>query len=86
MKADWLLIVTMAVTVVGLIQFLKTARNWLPIPDWVWWIALPAVTVGVVVAVFYGPGWVIQVGLVLALAQLGYEGIIQFVKRKIETM
>jgi len=85
MKADWLLIVAMAVTVVGLIQFLKTARNWLPVPDWAWWIALPVVTVGVVVAVFYGPGWVIQVGLVLALAQLGYENIVKFIQRKIDT-
>ena len=80
---DWVLVVSVAVSVVGLLQWLKGIFTAQP---WVWAVASAVGAVGLAAAFFYLPAFV-QIGVVaLALSQLAYENIIQLVKKKIESL
>jgi len=81
---DWKEMVCVAVAVVGILQWLK---GLLPaVKPWVWAAASVVGCLGLAAAFAYLPAFV-RVGVVaLALAQLGYETIVQLVKRKIESL
>lgn len=72
--ASWL---AGGVALVGLLQWLK---GLVPgAPSWVWGIAAPILAAGWAVA----PDWARQAVGVLAVSQIGYETIIQAVKKKL---
>ena len=69
-----------AVAVVGLVQW---AKNFAPgAPTWVWRIAMPAVAIGVAFASKSSAPWFDAMG-VAAISQLGYELIVQQVKKRL---
>ena len=78
---DWTKVTEIAVAVVGLLEWVK---GLLPkAPTWVWALVSAAGCLGIAAASFYLPAWVL-IGLVaLAVAQLGYQSIVQFIKSKI---
>ena len=78
---DWGNVVSVAVAVVGLLQWFKGLFK--KAPAWVWAAASAVGCLGVAAAVFYLPPWVLMGLVALAVAQLGYETIIQFIKSKI---
>ena len=65
------------ITVVGIIQWLKGMAPQAPV--WLWSLAAPALAV----AWEFSPPWARQASGVLAVSQVGYETIIQALKRKI---
>lgn len=65
------------VTVVGLIQWMKGMGP--NVPAWAWSIMAPVLAV----AWAFMPPWARQAAGVLAISQVGYETIIQSVKRKL---
>ena len=78
---DWGNVISVAVAVVGLIQWFKGL--FAKLPSWVWAIASALGCMGVAAVVFYLPPWVLMGLVALAVAQLGYETIVQFIKSKI---
>lgn len=78
---EWGNVVSVAVAVVGLIQWLKGLLT--KAPSWVWAVASAVGCMGVAAVVFYLPPWVLMGLVALAVAQLGYETIVQFIKSKI---
>lgn len=78
---EWGNIIAIAVAVVGLIQWLKGL--FAKLPGWVWAVASAFGCLGVAAVVFYLPPWVLMGLVALAVAQLGYETIVQFIKSKI---
>ena len=67
----------------GLIQWIK---GFIPlgykdkIPSWVWGVILP----GLCIAWSAAPSWLQAAWGILALTQLGYENIVQVIKKKLE--
>jgi len=78
---DWTKVLEIAVAVVGLIQWFKGLFS--KAPTWVWAVASAVGCMGIAVAVIYLPPWVLLGLVALAVSQLGYEGILQFIKSKI---
>lgn len=78
---EWGNVVSVAVAVVGLLQWFKGLFS--KLPGWVWALASAVGCMGVAAAVFYLPPWVLMGLVALAVAQLGYETIVQFIKSKI---
>jgi hypothetical protein len=78
---DWVNVISIAVAVVGLIQWFKGL--FAKLPGWVWAVASAAGCMGVAAVVFYLPPWVLMGLLALSLAQLGYETIVKFILSKI---
>jgi hypothetical protein len=78
---DWIQVIAVAVSVVGLLQWLK---GLLPnVKPWVWAAAAAGGSLILAAAFHYLPAFV-QVGvLALAVSQLAYETIVQLVKSKI---
>lgn len=77
---DWTKVLMTAIAAVGLIQYLKGFVKD-KIPSWGYGVALPVVCVGCAAVMFLLPLW-IGVGLLaLTIAQLGYETLIQVVKK-----
>lgn len=66
------------VAIVGILQWIKglAPKTW---PAWLYAIAVPVLAAGWSVA----PPWAQQAAGVLAISQIGYETIIQTVKRKL---
>jgi hypothetical protein len=82
MQIQWFLILAVAFTVVGMIQFAKGFAKGLP--SWFWGLMLPAGCVGVAAAFLYLPPFVMVALLAMGLSQLGYENIVQLVKQWIQ--
>ncbi len=81
---DWAKIIPIAVAVVGLLQWLK---GLLPkAPTWVWAAASAVGCLGIAAAVVYLPSWVLLGLVALAVSQLGYEIIVQFIQKKIDAI
>jgi hypothetical protein len=78
---DWVNVISIAVAVVGLIQWFKGLLK--KAPAWVWAVASAVGCLGVAAVVFYLPPWVLMGLLALSLAQLGYETIVKFILSKI---
>lgn len=77
---DWQLHVKLAVIVVGVTQWVKSLFQKIKIPTFVWAIFMSLLAVGVVFAEQYCP--IINVILlVICISQLGYEFILQNIKR-----
>lgn len=70
------LIIKLAVTVVGVTQWIKSLVQKFKIPTFVWAIVMSVLAIGVVVADIYCP-IVNTILLVICVSQLGYEGIWQ---------
>lgn len=80
---DWGKILEISVAIVGILQWLK---GLLPkAPTWVWALASAVGCLGLAAAVIYLPPWVLLGVVALAVSQLGYEAILQFIKSKIPT-
>jgi hypothetical protein len=84
MHIDWTLVAYIALTSVGVIQFAKGLAPYAP--WWVWAISLAAASIGLGAVAAYLPPWVAMAILGLAVAQIGYETIVQLIKKKIETI
>jgi hypothetical protein len=79
---DWKIIVSVAVAVVGLLQWIK---GLLPkAPTWVWAVASAIGCIGAAAATFYLPGWVLLGMVALAVTQLGYETIVKLLLAKVD--
>lgn len=65
------------VTVVGLIQWMKGMAP--KVPAWAWSAAAPVLAI----AWAFAPAWARQAAGVLAISQVGYETIIQGLKRRL---
>lgn len=78
---DWVKIIEIAVAVVGIIQWFKGLLT--KAPAWVWSVVSAVGCLGVAAAAFYLPPWVLHGLMALAVAQLGYETLVQFIKSKI---
>ncbi len=77
---DWVKVLAVAVATVGWIQW---AKHILPptVPSVAYAIVMPVVAVGMGAVFFLTPSWV-QVGvLAVSLGQVGYETLIQAVKK-----
>lgn len=78
---DWTKILEIAVAVVGILEWVK---GLLPkAPTWIWAAASAVGCVGVAAASFYLPPWFMLGLMALAVAQLSYQSIVQFIKSKI---
>lgn len=78
---DWTKVAEIAVAVVGLIEWVK---GLIPkAPTWVWAVASGFGCLGIAAAAIYLPAWVLLGLVALAVSQLGYEAIVQFIKSKI---
>ncbi len=78
---NWNTILFVAFSAIGIIQYLKGL--FVKAPAWMWAITLPIACIGLSCAWTLLPSWVVQGILALALSQLGYETIIQTVKKLI---
>ena len=82
---DVQMIAKLAVTVVGVTQWVKSLFNKFNIPTWVWAIVMSALAVGVVFAEQYLPV-INTILLVICASQLGYEFIVQNIKKIFERL
>ena len=81
-KLDWQQIALVAFGVIGVIQYLK---GYLPkASGLVWAILQPVLCIGFGAAYSLLPTWVTYGITALSLSQIGYETIIQAIKKKIE--
>jgi len=81
-KLDWQQIALVAFGVIGVIQYLK---GYLPkAPSIVWALIQPVLCLGFGAAYSLLPSWVTYGVTALALSQIGYETIVQAIKKKIE--
>lgn len=78
---NWDTILFVAFSAIGVLQYLKGL--FAKAPSWIWAITLPVACIGLSCAWAVLPLWVAQGILALALSQLGYETIIQTVKKLI---
>lgn len=79
---NWETIMLVAFGVIGVIQY---AKGFLPkAPHWVWAVAQPTLCIALGAAYTYLPSWIIYGITALALSQIGYETIIQTIKKKID--
>lgn len=76
-QIDWMLALVVAVTALGLIQWLKGLFK--QAPTWVWGVGLPPLCALLAVA----PPFVLIAGLAVAVAQLGYENVVKVVMAKL---
>jgi hypothetical protein len=84
MIIDWGMVAYIALTAVGVIQF---AKGLLPgAPWWAWAAALAVVSVGLGAAAHFLPTWLSMSILGMAIAQIGYETIVQLIKKKIDSL
>jgi hypothetical protein len=82
MSIDWIQVIVVAIGSIGIIQWAKGVFP--SAPTWVWISALPVSCLGVTAITAYLPSWVSGAIVGLAVAQLGYENIVQLVKRKVD--
>jgi len=78
---NWEQVIEIAIAVVGLIEWVKGFFK--KAPTWVWAIAAVVGCLGAAAVAFYLPPWVLLGIVALAIATLGYELIVQFIKSKI---
>lgn len=78
---DWMRILAITVATVGLIQLSKNITLLDKSPKWVFAIGLIPVAIACSAVFFYLPPFIGAALLVVALGQLGYEVIIQAVKK-----
>lgn len=84
MQVDWGLIVLIGIGVVGVLQWIKArAPN---TPSWIWWVVAPVLALGLSLSAHLASPWIV-VGIAgLALAQLGYEAIVEGVPTLIKSI
>lgn len=81
MSFDWTLILAVAFAAIGIIEYIKGC---LPAaPSWVWRVAQPAACLVLAVGFAMLPPFISTAALALALSQIGYQAIIETVKRRI---
>jgi hypothetical protein len=78
---DWMRILAITVATVGLLQLAKNIPLTVKWPTWSFALALIPVAVLCAAVFFYLPPFIGAALLVVALGQLGYETIIQVVKK-----
>ncbi len=79
---NWILIVEAAIGAVGLIEWVK---GFFPLAHQYAWRTLgPVVCIALAAAFSYLPAWVGVGVLELAIMQLGYQNIIEVIKRKVD--
>ena len=82
MKLDFVLVFAVVFTTMGFIQYAKGFLK--DLPSWFWGLMLPAGCIVISAAFLFLPTFVVVALLAMALSQLGYENIIQVVKRWIQ--
>ena len=82
MSIDWELVLAAAFSAIGIIEYIKGFAK-ASKPGW-WRILLPVICLVMAAVAFLLPKWVLVGILALALAQIGYETIIEAVKRRIK--
>jgi drug/metabolite transporter (DMT)-like permease len=80
-KMDWMKVLAIAVSAVGLIQLAKGIFK--DLPTWIWAVALIPVSVASAAVFFYLPPFIGAALLAVTVGQLGYENIIQPIKKLI---
>jgi len=80
---NWETIAFVAFSAIGVIQYVKGLVK--EVPGWVWALVQPALCLILAAAWTYMPAWVAQGILALAISQIGYETIIQTVKKRLGT-
>lgn len=91
MQLNWVFVMMVAIVTIGFIQWAKALLKSMPRkegaagpPSWIWAIIMPIFSVLVSYLFTVLPEWVAYGALAFAMAQLGYDNIIQFVQKKIE--
>lgn len=80
---DFLLALSIAFIAIALIEWLK--KPFPKVTPWVWWGLAPAVAVGLGFVATLWPGVVLGL-LGFAIATLFYDNVIQWAKKKIESL
>lgn len=81
MKIDWTMILAVAFAAIGLIEYAKGCAPM--VPALVWRIAQPVVCLGLAVVFVLLPPTIVTGVMALALSQIGYEAVIETVKKRI---
>ncbi len=82
MSISWVTVLAVAVSAIGLIQWLKNI--WPKAKGVVWAIASPLLCIVLAAAFAYLPPFVVIAALGFAFAQIGYESIIKWVQARID--
>lgn len=80
MFVNWELVLAAAFAAIGLMEYLK---GFAQVPGWVLRVALPLLCILFAATFLLLPAWVMVGILALALAQIGYQTIIETVKKKL---
>lgn len=83
-EVTWVLVLMGAVIVVGILQFLKTFLK--EKKSWVWGTVSFGLSFIVAAVMQFLPSWILLGMLVLSVSQLGYENIVQLVRRKLDSI
>lgn len=81
---DWEVVVYVAFSAIGILQYLKGI--WKQGPTWAWAVIQPVLCIGFAAAWEGLPSWISTGILALALSQIGYETIIQVIRKKTEAI
>lgn len=91
MKLDWGFVVIVALVTIGFLQWLKALVKALPpkpgettVPSLVWAIVMPILSALFAYLFTVFDPWVAYAATGFAVSQLGYDNIIQLVKKKID--
>jgi 4-amino-4-deoxy-L-arabinose transferase-like glycosyltransferase len=80
---DFLLALCVALIAIAFIEWLK--KPFPKAPFWVWWALAPLVSIGLGFVATLWPGAILGL-LAFALATLFYDNVIQWAKKKIESL
>ena len=83
-EVTWVLVLMGAVIVVGIMQWLKTFLK--EKPSWMWGAISLVLSFAVAAVMQFLPSWILLGMLVMSVGQLGYENIIQLVRRKLDSV
>jgi glutaminase len=79
---DWMTILYVAFATIGIMEYLKGFFK--TAPAWAWRLGMPAVCFIMAAVYAFMPSWVSIGILALSLTQVGYQVIIETVKKKIQ--
>ena len=82
MKVDWELVLATAFAAIGIIEWVKGFSKQGKPEIWRWLLPVVCLVIGAVALLL--PPWVLVGILALALSQIGYEVIIEAVKKRIK--
>lgn len=80
---NWEIILYIAFSAIGIIQYIKGLAP--KTPSMVWAFIQPAMCIGLSAVWLLLPTWVAQGVLAFAISQIGYETIIQTIKKKLDS-